>query len=53
MTENYEVPAYVKNTSERIGLEILDDIFTDTFGVHLLDPGVYKIQRWGVKPDIF
>jgi hypothetical protein len=51
--ERYEAPPEVRRTSERISLEILDDIFNDAIGVHLLQPQVDSYQSWGVKPDIF
>ena len=53
LEERYEAPAEVRRTSERISLEILDDIFTDAIGVHFLHPQVDSYQKWGVKPDIF
>lgn len=51
--ERYEAPPYVEYESEKISMEVLDDIMNQAIGVHFLQPEVDNVQMWGVKPDIF
>lgn len=37
----------------RIVVELLDEIFVDGLGMHMLRPEIVPRQVWGVKPDIF
>jgi len=40
LIERYEAPPEIRRTSERISLEIIDDIFADAMGMHYLKPEV-------------
>jgi hypothetical protein len=38
----------------RAAMEVLDDIFADALGMHILEPTAeYGGAMWAVKPDIF
>ena len=51
--EQYRAPTHVKKQAERIALELLDDIFNKSVGIHILDPIADNKKVLGVKADIF
>ena len=53
VTNSYKAPEE-KTDNERMVIELLDDIFKDTIGIHMLDPQMeLREDVWIVKPDIF
>ena len=52
VVNSYKAPEE-KTDNEKMVIELLDDIFKDTIGIHLLDPQMELKDGWMVKPDIF
>lgn len=50
--QEYRAP---ENVDETVGMvvELLDEIFVRSIGIHILRPEIIPRQEWGVKPDIF
>jgi hypothetical protein len=50
---NYLLPGYLDiDESQRVTIEVLDSIFSDIIGFHILEPLVTYEQRIKVKPRI-
>ena len=52
LVDRYRAPGGMRE-SERISLEILDELLASTVGVHYMYPDVERQPKWVVKPDIF
>lgn len=54
LTASYAAPPHVRQPSMRAAMEVLDDVFADALGMHILEPTAeYGRAMWAVKPDIF
>ena len=52
ITEDYKANTNMKE-SNKICLEILDDLLHKALGIHCILPNVKTNNTWSVKPDIF
>lgn len=52
LVQEYRAPDNLDENVQMV-VELLDDIFVEGLGMHMLRPELVPRQVWGVKPDIF